>query len=220
MSAQIFPRNANALVWVSIVGLVVLVGSIVLALIGLYLSPWYTDVGDAKAQPVPFSHKHHVDQLKIDCRYCHATVERAAHAGYPSTDTCMSCHSQIWTNSPLLQPVRDSYQSGESVVWNRIYDVPDFVYFNHSIHVAKGIGCASCHGRVDQMHLVAKAQPLWMGWCLDCHRNPQDNVRPKDEVFNMAFEPTSLPLAAREQLVKDYQIPTEGQLTNCWVCHR
>jgi hypothetical protein len=220
MSAQIFPRNANAIVWVSIIGLVLLIGSIVAALVGLYLSPWNTDVGNAKAQPVPFSHKHHVDQLKIDCRYCHATVERAAHAGYPSTDTCMSCHSQVWTNSPLLQPVRDSYRTGEPILWNRIYDVPDFVYFNHSIHVAKGIGCSSCHGRIDQQQLVAKAQPMWMGWCLGCHRNPQDNVRPKDEVFNMAYNPASLPLEARQQLVSDYQIPTDGRLTNCWVCHR
>jgi hypothetical protein len=220
MSAQLFPRNANALVWVSIAGLGLLLFGIVAAMVGVYLSPWMTDVGDAKSQPVPFSHKHHVDQLKIDCRYCHATVERAAHAGFPSTDTCMSCHSQVWTNSPLLQPVRDSYRNGEPIVWNRIYDVPDFVYFNHSIHVAKGIGCSSCHGRIDQQHLAAKAQPLYMGWCLGCHRNPEDNVRPKDEVFNMAYEPTSLPIEARVQLVADYQIPTDGRLTNCWVCHR
>lgn len=220
MSAQIFSKNANALVWVSFIGLILLIGGIVAAMIGIYLSPWYTDVGIPKAQPVPFSHKHHVDQLKIDCRYCHATVERAAHAGYPSTDTCMSCHSQVWTNSPLLQPVRDSYRTNQPILWRRIYDLPDFVYFNHSIHVAKGIGCASCHGRVDQQHLVAKAQPLYMGWCLGCHRNPQDSVRPRDEVFNMAFDPLSLPLATRLQLVEEYQIPTDGRLTNCYICHR
>lgn len=220
MSAQIFPRNANALVWVSIIGLGLLIGGIVAALVGLYLSPWYTDAGIVKPQPVPFSHKHHVDQLKIDCRYCHATVERAAHAGFPSTDTCMSCHSQIWTNSPLLQPVRDSYREGTSVVWNKVYDVPDFVYFNHSIHVAKGIGCSSCHGRIDQQQLVAKAQPLYMGWCLGCHRNPEDNVRPATEVYNMAYNPLSMPLDERLQLVAEYQIPTDGRLTNCWVCHR
>jgi hypothetical protein len=220
MSAQIFSRNANAFVWVSIIGLVALIGATVVALVGLYLSPWYTDVGVPRAQPVPFSHKHHVDQLKIDCRYCHATVERAAHAGFPSTDTCMSCHSQVWTNSPLLQPVRDSYRTGDPVLWRRIYDLPDFVYFNHSVHVAKGIGCASCHGRIDQQHLAAKAQPLFMGWCLGCHRNPEENVRPRDEVFNMAFDPLSLPLEERVQLVEAYQIPTDGRLTNCYVCHR
>jgi len=220
MSAQIFPRNANAFVWVSIIGLVALIGGTVAAMVGLYLSPWYTDVGVPKAQPVPFSHKHHVDQLKIDCRYCHATVERAAHAGFPSTDTCMSCHSQVWTNSPLLQPVRDSYRTGDPVLWRRIYDLPAFVYFNHSVHVAKGIGCASCHGRIDQQHLAARAQPLFMGWCLGCHRNPEEHVRPRDEVFNMAFDPLSLPLAERVQLVEAYQIPTDGRLTNCYVCHR
>jgi hypothetical protein len=220
MSAQIFPRTANAMVWVSIIGLGLLIGGTVAALVGLYLSPWYTDVGVIKPQPVPFSHMHHVDQLKIDCRYCHATVERAATAGFPSTDTCMSCHSQVWTNSPLLEPVRESYQTGESVVWNRIYDLPDFVYFNHSIHVAKGIGCASCHGRIDQQQLTAKSQPLYMSWCLSCHRAPEDNVRPREEVFNMEFNPQSLPLADRQALVAEYQIPTDGRLTNCYTCHR
>jgi hypothetical protein len=220
MSAQVFPRNANALVWVSILALGLLAFGVVAAGIGVYLSPWYTDVGVAKEQPVAFSHKHHVSQLQIDCRYCHATVERAAHAGYPSTDTCMSCHSQVWTNSPLLQPVRDSYQTGEPVVWNRIYDVPDFVYFNHSVHVAKGIGCSSCHGRIDQQALAAKSQPLWMGWCLGCHRAPVDNVRPREEVFNMAFDPASQPFETRQALVTEYQIPTDGRLTNCYTCHR
>jgi hypothetical protein len=220
MSAQIFPRNANALVWVSLLALGLLAFGVVSAGIGVYLSPWNTDVGVAKEQPVPFSHNHHVDQLKIDCLYCHATVERAAHAGYPSTDTCMSCHSQVWTNSPLLEPVRESYQTGEPIVWNRIYDVPDFVYFNHSVHVAKGIGCSSCHGRIDQQNLAAKSQALWMGWCLGCHRNPEDNVRPREEVYNMAFDPLSQPLEQRVSLVQEYQIPTDGRLTNCYVCHR
>lgn len=220
MSAQIFPRNANAIAIISIVGLLLLIGGIVAALVGVYLSPWYTEVGNAKAQPVPFSHKHHVDQLKIDCRYCHATVEQVAHAGFPSTDTCMSCHSQIWTNSPLLKPVRDSYQSGEPVVWNRIYDLPDFVYFNHSVHVAKGIGCASCHAGTNEQNLTAKAQALWMGWCLGCHRNPEEFVRPREEVFDMNFDTSSLTLDQRVSLVEEYQIPTDGRLTNCYICHR
>lgn len=220
MSAQIFPKNANAILRASIFGLVMLIFGITSALVGLYLSPWYTEVGDAKSQPVPFSHKHHVSELKIDCRYCHATVERAGHAGYPATETCMSCHSQVWTNSPLLEPVRDSYQSGEPIVWNRIYDLPDFVYFNHSIHVAKGIGCSSCHGRIDQQSLAAKAQPLYMGWCLGCHRAPEENIRPREEVFNMDWDVAAYPLAERKTLVEQYQIPTDGQLTNCYVCHR
>ncbi|WP_129675264.1 cytochrome c3 family protein [Candidatus Chloroploca sp. Khr17] len=220
MSAQIFSRNANAILLVSIAAIVLLIVGIISALIGLYLSPWYTGVGDAIEQPVPFSHKHHVDQLMIDCRYCHSTVERVAHAGIPSTDTCMSCHSQIWTNSPLLQPVRDSYQTGEPVLWNRVYDLPDFVYFNHSVHVAKGIGCASCHGRIDQQHLTAKAQPLYMGWCLGCHRAPEEHIRPRDEVFNMAYEPQMMPIADRLALVQEYQIPVDGRLTHCYTCHR
>lgn len=220
MSAQIFPRNANAILIISLVALVLFIGGIASALIGVYLSPWYTEVGDAKSQPVPFSHKHHVDELKIDCLYCHATVEQTAHAGFPPTDTCMSCHSQIWTNSPLLEPVRDSYQTGEPILWSRIYDLPDFVFFNHSVHVAKGIGCASCHGRTDLQQLTAKAQPLWMGWCLGCHRSPEDFVRPRDEVFNMAFDPQSLSLDQRLALVEEHQIPTDGRLTNCYVCHR
>jgi NAD-dependent SIR2 family protein deacetylase len=220
MSAQIFPRNANAIFLASLFGLVMLIIGTIAAMVGFYLSPWYTDVGVAKAQPVPFSHKHHVSELKIDCRYCHATVEKAAHAGFPATETCMSCHSQVWTNSPLLEVVRTSYQTGEPVVWNRIYDLPDFVYFNHSIHVAKGIGCSSCHGRIDQQQLAAKAQPLYMGWCLGCHRAPEDHIRPREEVFNMEWDVNSLSLAERQQLVKEYQIPTDGRLTNCFVCHR
>jgi len=220
MSAQLFSRNANAAAWVSIIGIGALLFGIVAAMVGVYLSPWMTDQGIAKPQPVPFSHKHHVDQLKIDCRYCHATVERAAYAGYPYTETCMSCHSQVWTNSPLLEPVRESYRTGEPIVWNAIYDVPDFVYFNHAVHVAKGIGCSSCHGRIDQQQLAAKAQPMYMGWCLGCHRNPEDNVRPRDQVYNMAYDPLSLPLEARQQLVAEYKIPQDGSLTTCWICHR
>ncbi|PDW03225.1 cytochrome c3 family protein [Candidatus Viridilinea mediisalina] len=220
MSAQIFPRNANVIFMLSLIGLTLMSIGIIAALIGIYLSPWYTEVGDAKAQPIPFSHKHHVDELKIDCLYCHSTVEQAAHAGFPSTDTCMSCHSQIWTNSPLLEPARVSLQTGEPIVWNRIYDLPDFVFFNHSIHVAKGIGCASCHAGTDQQHLTAKAQALWMGWCLGCHRNPEEHIRPRDEIFNMAYNPLSLPLSERLALVAEYQIATDGRLTNCYACHR
>ena len=220
MSAQIFPRNANAVLLASLIGVGLLLFGIVSALIGIYLSPWYTEAGLAKEQPIPFSHKHHVAELKIDCVYCHATVEKAAHAGYPATETCMSCHSQIWTNSPLLEPARTSYQTDQPIVWNRIYDLPDFVYFNHSIHVNQGIGCASCHGRVDQQHLLAKEQPLYMGWCLDCHRNPEQNIRPREQVYNMEWDVTALPLAERQKLVAEYGIPTDGRLTHCYVCHR
>ncbi|NNJ10702.1 cytochrome c3 family protein [Chloroflexales bacterium ZM16-3] len=220
MPAQIFSRNANANLRVALIGITLLLFGIVAALIGLYLSPWYTEQGVAKAQPVPFSHAHHVTQLKIDCRYCHNTVERAATAGFPATETCMSCHSQIWTTSPLLQTVRDSYKNDTTIVWNRIYDLPAFVYFNHSIHVAKGIGCTTCHGQIGAMPLTYKAQPLYMGWCLGCHRDPAQNIRPRDQVFNVDYKVDSLPLADRQQLVIDYKIPTDGRLTNCYTCHR
>jgi hypothetical protein len=219
MKAQIFTPNANALAKVTIAAVLLLITGVIAAMVGIYLSPWFTDVGVAKAQPVPFSHKHHVDQLKIECRYCHATVEKAAYAGYPATETCMSCHSQVWTNSPLLEPVRESYQTGEPLLWNKIYDVPDFVYFNHSAHVNNGIGCSSCHGRIDQQHLAAKAQPLYMGWCLGCHRNVEDNIRPADQVFNMDWQPAANQAEIGRQLIAEYGIQT-SQLTNCYICHR
>lgn len=215
----IFGPNANTIFRLSLVGSLLLFGGIIAAMVGLYLSPWYTDVGIAKEQPVPFSHKHHVDELKIGCQYCHATVEQTAYAGYPSTDTCMSCHSQIWVDSPLLEPVRDSYTSGDPLVWNRIYDVPDFVYFNHSAHLAKGIGCSSCHGRIDLQQLAAKEQPLYMGWCLGCHREPELYVRPLEEVYNMAWEPGPDQLEIGRSLVREYQIQV-GTLTDCYICHR
>jgi hypothetical protein len=219
MKAQIFSPNANALAKVSIASILLLITGVVAAMVGIYLSPWFTDVGIAKEQPVPFSHKHHVDELKIECRYCHATVEKAAYAGYPATETCMSCHSQVWTNSPLLAPVRESYQTGEPLLWNAIYDLPDFVYFNHSAHVNNGIGCSSCHGRIDQQQLAAKAQPLYMGWCLGCHRNVEDNIRPRDQVFNMDWQPPANQAEIGVNLIAEYGIQTE-QLTNCAICHR
>lgn len=217
--AQIFRPQDNGTARVLILGLVLLIGVGIAALVGIDLSPYTTEVGVAKAQPVPFSHKHHVDQLKIDCRYCHATVERAAYAGYPSTDTCMSCHSQVWTTSPLLQPVRDSYVNNEPILWNKIYELPDFVYFNHSIHINKGVGCNTCHGQINQMQLVAKAVQPYMGWCLGCHRQPENYVRPREEVFNMRYQPPPNQLEVGTQLVQQYQIHKE-QLTDCYVCHR
>jgi hypothetical protein len=218
--AQIFTRTANTTARVSIaIGLLALVG-LTATLVAIYLSPYVTEVGVAKQQPVPFSHQHHVRELAIDCRYCHATVESQAFAGIPSTDTCMSCHSQIWTNSPLLQPVRDSLVTGQPVLWNRIYDLPDFVFFNHSIHVDKGVGCSSCHGQVDQMQLTYKAQPLYMGWCLGCHREPERYIRPREEVFNMAWQPPPDQIAQGQALVQEYQIKSVEALTACYTCHR
>jgi len=185
---QIFDRSSNALARMSLV----LTGLIVIAL-GITLdqlqrSPWVTRQGQRAEQPVPFSHKHHVQGLGLQCQYCHTTVEKSSYAGIPPTRTCINCHAQIWTNAQLLKPVRDSWATGESIPWIKVHDLPDFVYFNHSIHVNKGIGCASCHGRVDQMPLMYAQNTLQMEWCLDCHRNPAKNLRPTGEIYNMAWE--------------------------------
>jgi len=185
--AQIFDRSSNALARMSLV----LTGLIVIAL-GVTLdqlqrSPWVTRQGQRASQPVPFSHKHHVQGLGIQCQYCHTSVEKSSYAGIPPTKTCMNCHSQIWTNANLLEPVRNSWATGESIMWTKVHDLPDFVYFNHSIHVNKGIGCSSCHGRVDEMPIMYQQNTLQMEWCLNCHRNPAKNLRPTSEIYNMAW---------------------------------
>ena len=185
---QIFDRSSNALARASLV----LTGLIVIAL-GVTLdqlqrSPWVTRQGQRAEQPVPFSHKHHVEGLGLQCQYCHTTVEKSSYAGIPPTRTCMNCHSQIWTDAQLLQPVRQSWATGQSIPWIKIHDLPDFVYFNHSIHVNKGIGCATCHGRVDEMPLMYAQNTLQMEWCLDCHRNPAKNLRPTSQIYNMAWQ--------------------------------
>jgi hypothetical protein len=186
--AQIFDRSSNALARMSLV----LTGLIVIALGGtldqLQRSPWVTRQGQRAEQPVPFSHKHHVQGLGLQCQYCHTTVEKSSYAGIPPTRTCMNCHAQIWTNAQLLEPVRQSWYTGESIPWIKVHDLPDFVYFSHEIHVNKGIGCESCHGRVDQMPLMYAQNTLQMEWCLDCHRNPAKNLRPTSEIYNMAWE--------------------------------
>ncbi len=185
--AQVFDRSSNALARASLV----LTGLIVIALgVGLnslQRSPWVTRQGQRPDQPVPFSHKHHVEGLGLQCQYCHQQVEKAAYAGIPPTKTCINCHAQIWTNAELLEPVRHSWATGESINWIRVHDLPDYVYFNHEIHVNKGIGCASCHGRVDQMPLMYMQNSLQMEWCLNCHRNPAVNLRPTSEIYNMAW---------------------------------
>lgn len=186
--AQIFDRSSNALARASLV----LTGLIVIAL-GVTLdqlqrSPWVTRQGQRPDQPVPFSHKHHVQGLGLQCQYCHVTVEKSSYAGIPPTKTCINCHAQIWTNAQLLEPVRTSWATGQSLVWTKVHDLPDFVYFSHEIHVNKGLGCASCHGRVDQMPLMYAQNTLQMEWCLDCHRNPAKNLRPTSEIYNMAWE--------------------------------
>jgi hypothetical protein len=175
-------------------------------------------VGWPVEQPVPFSHKHHVAGLGIDCRFCHASVEVSSNAGLPPTYTCMTCHSQIWTNAEILAPVRQSLADDKPIVWNRINDLPDYVYFNHGIHLAKGIGCSSCHGEVDRMPLSYKAKTLTMQFCLDCHRNPGPNLRPKDQLYNTEWRRTAT-APSQEVLMEEYQIGGRN-LTDCSICHR
>src|SRR5213593_3287693 len=184
---QIFYPSTNTISRVSIVAAVLALTAFALVGGALQRSPYLTEVGVPRVQPIPFSHKHHVAGLGIDCRYCHTSVEKSSFAGIPPTQTCMNFHKQIWTNADMLAPVRASFDAGKPLVWSRVHRLPDFVHFNHSIHVYKGIGCASCHGRIDKMALTYQASPLTMSWCLDCHRNPEKYVRPRDQVFNMAY---------------------------------
>jgi hypothetical protein len=185
--AQVFDRSSNALARFSLVLTGVLVIALGVALDQLQRSPWVTRQGQRPDQPVPFSHKHHVEGLGLQCQYCHTSVEKSSYAGIPPTKTCINCHAQIWTNANLLEPVRQSWATGASIQWIRVHDLPDYVYFNHEIHVNKGIGCASCHGRVDEMPLMYQQNTLQMEWCLNCHRNPAVNLRPTSEIYNMAW---------------------------------
>jgi Cytochrome c7 and related cytochrome c len=185
--AQVFDRSSNALARFSLVLTGVIVIALGVTLDNLQRSPWVTRQGQRPDQPIPFSHKHHVEGLGLQCQYCHTQVEKAAYAGIPPTKTCINCHAQIWTNADLLEPVRQSWATGASIQWIRVHDLPDYVYFNHEIHVNKGIGCASCHGRVDEMPLMYQQNTLQMEWCLNCHRNPAVNLRPTSEIYNMAW---------------------------------
>src|SRR6267154_1685208 len=180
---QIFPRSSNNIARASLVIVAVVVAGLGWGLWELERTPYVTNAGVRRPQPVPFSHEHHVSGLGIDCRYCHTSVEQSSFAGMPATEVCMSCHSQIWKDSPMLEPVRASFRSGEPLKWTRVNDLPDFVYFNHSIHIAKGIGCESCHGRVDQMPLMRRAHSLQMSWCLECHAHPEKFVRDREQIY-------------------------------------
>ena len=215
--AQIFSRNANDVVRLSLVAVVVVLGGLSYLVFGLGSSALLTDVGVTRHQPVPFSHRHHVGELGIDCRYCHTSVEESSFAGLPPTATCLSCHSQIWLNSPMLEPVRASYRNDKAIEWVRVYALPDFVYFNHSIHVSKGVGCTTCHGPIGDMPLTWRAASLQMEWCMDCHRQPEKYVRPREAVFNPNYQPPANQLELGRKLVEEYQIQS---LTHCSTCHR
>ena len=232
--AQIFHRSTNTLSRVTIFGAVFIIGFVFWVIGGVVRSPYATDQGIAREQPVPFSHQHHVAGLGIDCRYCHTSVENSSFAGIPPTKTCMNCHSQIWTNAPMLEPVRESFRTGKSLEWTRVNYLPDYVYFNHSIHVNKGVGCASCHGPVDKMPLMYEANSLRMEWCLNCHRAPEKFLRPRDQVVNMDYvEPSNdhkvtLPdgrsftdqVELGNALKRSYNVRTVADITSCSTCHR
>jgi len=242
--SQIFHRSTNTLSRATIFGAVFVIAALAWVAMELQRSPYLTYAGVRKPQPVPFSHQHHVTGLGIDCRYCHTSVETSSFAGIPPTKTCMNCHSQIWTNAQLLEPVRASYRSGESLQWTRVNQLPDFVYFNHSIHINKGVGCNTCHGPVDQMPLMYQQESLQMEWCLGCHRDPGKNLRPREQVFNMRYQPPSTgnPVAVDGKTFMDqaslgaylamiYKVRTgtlmtsDGQrsvsdITSCSTCHR
>jgi len=255
--AQVFPAGANTLAKASILGAVALPLALIAMGMNITRSGYNTNVDVPLEQPVPFSHQHHANELGIDCRYCHTTVEKSAFAGIPPTHTCMSCHSQIWTNSPLLEPVRQSYKSQTPIKkddgtlgWTRVNKLPEFVYFNHSIHINRGVNCNVCHGPIQKMQITYKGKPFFMSWCLDCHRNPEGYIGKKSDVFdlyvngqrghaleadgkttraltsderNLLEEPGYKPSAARIEEGKKYIQEykiRKEQLTDCWVCHR
>lgn len=215
--AQLFRESTNSTARIAIAVVVLGAGFILLAAYAINDGAYITDVGEPLEQPVPFSHKHHAGDDGLDCRFCHTSVETTPFAGLPDTATCMGCHSQIWKNAAVLEPVRESFQTGKSIHWNRVDDLPDFVFFNHSIHIHQGIGCSTCHGRVDQMPLTYKVNTLRMNWCVNCHRHPEDYVRPRDQVFNMKYEPPDDQQKLGAELVAEYGIKSK---TNCYTCHR
>ncbi|MEW6755183.1 MAG: cytochrome c3 family protein [Candidatus Latescibacterota bacterium] len=217
--AQIFPRSANWVARASVILGLVAITALLALLLNLHRTDFVTGVSVPLEQPVPFSHKHHVSGLGIDCRYCHTSVEVSAFAGIPPTETCMTCHSQIWTEAPMLEPVRASFRNGVPLQWARVHDLPDFVYFDHSIHVNRGVGCQTCHGQVDQMPLIWQASTLNMEWCLGCHRDPVPYLRPPEQVYSMTWRPPPDQREQGKRLVQEYGIQVR-QLTDCSVCHR
>ena len=214
--AQIFHRSTNTLTRVTIFGALFFVVALGAGFAIIDRSPYHTREGVVRLQPVPFSHAHHVSGLGIDCRYCHTTVEKAAFAGIPPAATCMNCHKQIWSDSEMLEPVRESFATGEPIRWTRIHDLPDYVYFDHSIHIAKGVGCVSCHGRVDQMPLMSQGSSLQMIWCLECHREPERHLRPVDQVFSMTWQAEDQ-IALGTELAAAHDVQSR---ISCSSCHR
>jgi hypothetical protein len=218
--SQIFHRYANIYFRLSMLAVVAFAAVLGGAVALLNVSGYNTNQDVFVEQPIQFSHAHHVGGMGIDCRYCHTSVEESAFANIPPTKTCLNCHSQIWNTAPILEPVRASLRDNKPLHWIRVHDLPDFVYFNHSIHVRKGMGCATCHGPVDKMPLMYQQATLQMSWCLDCHRNPARYIRPREQVFNMSWQPPADDPDMGARLVKQYKIGSVEQLTSCSTCHR
>lgn len=219
----LFPRWANYLVPVGVI-LAIGVLTYIPVLLRFGLSPWTRDVGYQPVQPIPFSHKVHAGDLQIDCRYCHSTVEKTAFAAIPSTQVCMNCHASVRAESESLVDMRNSYTEGTPIHWIKIHDLPDFVYFNHSAHVNKGVACVTCHGRIDQMEQVYQSEPISMGWCLSCHREPEQYLRPRDQVTKMEWDALMATGKTQEELGAElkssYHIQSRETMTSCTVCHR
>ena len=238
--AQIFPKYMNTVAKVSMLGVPLGLASVGLFLTAFFRSGYATGAYEVVDQPIPFSHKHHVGELGIDCRYCHTAVEESSYAGIPPSSTCINCHQQIWTGADYLKPIREGYAKDESVVWNKVHNLPHYVYFNHSIHVAKGVGCVECHGQVDEMPLMWQTKTLLMEWCIDCHRYPTSHLRPREEVTNMTWEVSEEKpyvmtvledgkevekeytdrMTLAEDLHGKYYVRPAGVTTNCSICHR
>lgn len=216
---QIFGPGADVLVRIFLCGLAALPVLATGLAYGITRSPYVTDQNLVKDQPIPFSHEHHVGRVGLDCRYCHTSVESASFAGLPPTETCMTCHSQLFTNSAMLAPVRESLAKGTPIRWKRVHNLPDYVYFDHSVHVHNGIGCSTCHGAVETMPLIRQVEPLTMGWCLDCHRDPTPYLRPPDKIFDQTWRAPDNQAEQGRTLLAHYGIKLD-HLTDCSRCHR
>ncbi len=214
-SRALFPPWTNTATRIALLSIGLGVVSLIAVPMISARTPYATGQFDPRLQPVLFDHRHHVRDDGIDCLYCHGGAERSPYAGVPSTELCLGCHNQIWNDGALLAPVRDSNLTGRPIPWQRVHSLPDFTYFNHAVHVTNGIGCVSCHGRVDDMAAVYQVQPLLMGWCLDCHRDPEPNLRPRDQITSTTWKPDRPGLGA--ELANQYGT---RRLTHCSTCHR
>ena len=218
--SQLFPPRSNVLSKISIVAIVLLLAIVAGGLAWYTHSPTFTKVGVKIPQPVQFPHNLHIAVLELNCRYCHVGVDQTSFADVPPTETCMTCHSQILLTSPALQPIRDSYANGTPVQWNRVNRLPDYVYFDHQIHVDKGVGCETCHGRMDQEGTAVRAKFFYMSTCVECHSDPAKYIRPQANIYDMGYTPSQPQAVLGAQLVKEYNIMPPSQLTNCSICHR